>query len=326
MLLASCSPNSSLQVVSRAPSGLDHRALTAALQDLDDETAGELGACVMDERGISCVNGDTRYSLQSVMKLLVAFAAFEAADRGELDMNETVVVRREDLSLYVQPIAQLVGHTGFRTTWLDLARRAVVDSDSAATDILVRRLGGPRKIQETLERKRIADVRIDRDERTLQTDIAGLEWRPEFVDAAALDRAIAEVPREKREAAQQAYLADVRDTATPRGMAIFLHRLGRGELLSRASTEELVGIMRQTKTFPGRLRAGANGSWAVGHKTGSSGSYRGVTTVTNDVGLYWPPGRPAVALAVFLAKSPLRADERDAAIAKVGRATTAAYQ
>ena len=69
----------------------------------------------------------------------------------------------------------------------DLVRRAVVDSDSAATDVLVARLGGPPAIQRVLDRLGIGEVRFDRDERRLQTEIHGLVWRPEYVDAARLE-------------------------------------------------------------------------------------------------------------------------------------------
>jgi hypothetical protein len=48
-------------------------------------------------------------------------------------------------------------------------------------------------------------VRFDRDEKHLQTEILGLEWRPEFVDAATLDGAIAAVPEQRRNEAYRRY-------------------------------------------------------------------------------------------------------------------------
>ena len=62
------------------------------------------------------------------------------------------MVRRQDLSLFVQPIAQLVTDSGYRTTVGDLIRRAVVDSDSAATDILIASLGGVTAVQACVDR------------------------------------------------------------------------------------------------------------------------------------------------------------------------------
>ena len=279
---------------------------------------GSLGACVLDGARSACVNGDRPYPMQSVMKLLFAFAAFDAADRGILPIDGEVIVRREDLSVYVQPVADLVGASGFRTMWRDLARRAVIDSDSAATDVLLARLGGPRAVQRVLDGKGLRGLRIDRNERDLQTEIVGLTWRPDFVDPRALDQAIARVPLRLRRAAFRAYVADARDTATPRAMASFLHRLARGELLTQRSTADLLGMLRDTRTFPGRLRAGAPKGWSVAHKTGTSGAFEGVTAATNDIGLYFRPSEPPIALAVFLARSRATLTERDAVIAQVG--------
>lgn len=292
--------------------------LTKRLEALAAKTPGSLGACIVSGQGSACVNGDRRYSMQSVMKLLVAVAAFDAADRGALQIDEQVVIRRRDLSLYVQPIARLVGPEGYRTTWRDLIQRAVIDSDSAATDVLLARLGGPPEVQRMLLRKGLRGIRIDRNERDLQTEIAGLRWRPEFVDPAVLEHAEKAVPEAERRAARRAYIADDRDTSTPRSMAELLHKLGQGRLLKERSTADLLSIMRETKTFPTRLRAGAPDGWGVGHKTGSSGSFEGRVTATNDVGLYFPPGGEPIAVAVFLAESPASSAERDRVIARVG--------
>ncbi len=96
-----------------------------------------------------------------------------------------------------------------------------MDSDSAAADILVRKLGGPNEVQAFLGRHSITNVRFDRDERHLQTQIVGLEWRSEFIDPTALDRAIEGVPEKQRDVAYHQYQTDLHDTASPSGMARF---------------------------------------------------------------------------------------------------------
>ncbi len=49
-----------------------------ALAHLD----GRLGVCVQAARGASCLRGEERFSLQSVMKLIVAVAVMDAVNRG----------------------------------------------------------------------------------------------------------------------------------------------------------------------------------------------------------------------------------------------------
>jgi beta-lactamase class A len=274
---------------------------------------------------MACVNGDERFSLQSVMKLLVSLAVMDAVDHRGWNLNERVLVHKENLSLYVQPIAKLVTDAGYPTTVGDLMRRAIVDSDSAATDILVEKLGGPPKVQAFLDRHSIRGVRFDRDEKHLQTEILGLEWRPEFVDAAVLDRAITAVPDERRDQAYRRYQTDARDTATPRGMATLLYWLAQGKLLSAESTKLLLEVMAQTVTFPDRLKAGVPDSWRLAHKTGTSSSWKGVTAATNDVGVLIAPDGVNVSIAVFVGDSREPSERRATLMARAASATIANY-
>lgn len=287
---------------------------------------GRVGVCARDEAVLACVNGDQRFSLQSVMKLLVGLAVMDAVDHRGWHLDEEIVVRKEDLSLYVQPIAKLVKDQGYRTTVGDLVRRAIVDSDSAAADILVGRLGGPKEVQSFLDRRAISDVRFDRDERHLQTEIVGLEWRSEFVDPAILEPAIAGVPQDRRDASYRQYQTDPRDTATPRGMASLLYALADGKLLSPTSTTYLLEIMSKTVTFPDRLKAGVSKGWKLGHKTGTSGTWKGVTAATNDVGLLTAPDGRKISIVVFVGDSREAPSKRAAMIASVARLTISHYQ
>jgi beta-lactamase class A len=299
--------------------------LPNVLTRLTEKFNGRVGVCVRDSTHESCVNGGQRFPLQSVMKLLVGIAVMDAVEHRGWSLNDGVVVRKEDLSLAVQPLARLVTADGFHTTVDDLVRRAIVDSDSAATDVLVARLGGPGAVQRVLDRRHVTGVRFDRDERHLQTEIAGLEWRSEFVDSTRLDRAYAAVPEARRDAAYRAYQKDPRDTATPAGMAALLWSLANGQLLSPASTTRLLDIMAQTVTFPDRLKAGVSGGWTLAHKTGTSGTWRGVTAATNDVGILTAPDGTLVSIAVFIADSSAASTDRADLIARIARSTIASY-
>lgn len=301
--------------------------LKQKLQILADGFDGRVGIGVQSAAGMVSVRGGERFSLQSVMKLIVAATVMDAVDQRGWRLDEPVLVRREDLSLYVQPIADLVRKrkNGYRTTIADLLFRAVVDSDSGATDILYARVGGAAVINAFLTRRGVTGIRVDRDERHLQTEIVGLTWRPEYVDADVLDRAIKAVPAATRDKSFKTYLRDPRDTATPAGMASFLFQLAQGKLLSPGSTRHLLSVMRQTATGPDRLKAGTPKGWTLAHKTGTSGSHRGITVATNDVGVLTAPDGRQISVAVFVAESRRSAKERAALIADVARAVTDFY-
>jgi beta-lactamase class A len=305
---------------------LQTEELQTELRSLDRGFDGRVGICVQDGPHAACLNGDQRFALQSVMKLLVSLAVMDAVDHRGWRLDESILVRKKDLSLFVQPIAKLVTDSGYRTTIGDLVRRAIVDSDCAAVDILVGKLGGPKAVQAFLDRNTIAGVRIDRDEKHLQTEIVGLEWRSEFVDPAVLDRAISSVPEDRRDASYRRYQADPRDTATPKGMALLLDSLARGKLLSPASTKYLLDVMTQTVTSPDRLKAGVSKGWTLAHKTGTSGSWKGVTAATNDVGVLTAPDGHRLSIVVFISDCHETVAKRAALMARAASLTIAHYR
>jgi beta-lactamase class A len=310
--------------IARAGS-LDSSGLEADFTRLTSGFDGRVGVCALNASTMVCGARNEHFSMQSVVKLIVAMAVMKAVDRGQLRLRDPVVVRRDDLSLFVQPIAQFVGPDGYRTTIGDLVRRAVVESDSAAADILIARLGGPRQVEAFLTENGVYEVRVDRDERQLQTEILGLTWKPEYVDPEVFEKTVDAVPARQRDIAYRRYRADPRDTATPGGMVTLLEQFATGKLLSASSTKFLLDVMTQTTTFPDRMKAGVPRGWRLAHKTGTSGSWRGMTAATNDVGILQAPDGGMVSLVVFIGDSRASQPARAALMAQIAAATAAHY-
>ncbi|MEA2953924.1 MAG: beta-lactamase class [Alphaproteobacteria bacterium] len=288
---------------------------------------GRVGVCAQATDALACVQGEDRFPMQSVVKLVVAVAVLDAVDRGQMRLDDAVVVRKEDLNLGPQPIAKLTLTTpdGYRTTINDLLSRMVTDSDSTAYRILHQRVGGPAAVQAMLDRHQLSGIRSDRDELDMNMEIVGLEWRPQYVEKAIFDKAVADAPAARRQELFNAYLIDPRDTATPKGMTDLLSALHSGRLLSAGSTKRLLEILSRTKTFPDRLQAGLPPGWTLGHKTGTGPTWNGVISATNDVGVLAAPDGGAVAVAVFISGSPRPEKEQAALIADIARKITQSY-
>ena len=78
------------------------------------------------------------------------------------------------------------------------------------------------------------------------------------------------------------------------------------------------GVQLKIETNGQRLRAGLPADWRMGSKTGGGGHGS-----SNDVGIFWPPGRPPVVVAVYITGTEAPPVDRDAAIAAVARRVTA---
>jgi beta-lactamase class A len=301
--------------------------LTERLQSLASAFDGKVGIAVEDVQAgwIAAYDGDTLYPQQSVSKLWVALAVFDAVDRGTLALSEPILVRKEDMSVFNQPIQKVLGEAGYATTLEDLMGWAISKSDNAADDILMRRVGGPEAVQSILAARGLGRIRGGPPEHLLESKVAGLEWRPEYSFGQAFWTARDQVPMPIRVALLDAYVADPDDGASPRDLVEGLARLSRGELLSAPSTRRFLDLLTAAQTGPMRLKAGLGPGWSIAHKTGTGQDLNDLTTGYNDVGLLTAPDGRVYAVAVMIASTRRPIPDRQALMADVARAVVAEH-
>ena len=297
------------------------RMLDERLKSLGHAFSGDVGIAVQDlQTGYTAqFDGHSHFPQQSVSKFWVALTALDKADRGELGLHSPVTVRKSDLTLFNQPIAQLVGANGYTTTIDELIRRAMQQSDNTANDFVLWRVGGPDAVRDFLRRNGIEGIRFGPGERVMQSRIAGMEWSPSYVGAKFYAARNA-VPLSVRSRAFQNYVSDPVDGATPVGIVETLARLKKGELLSPASTDRLLRIMSNTRTGPQRLKGGLAPGWSLAHKTGTGQVMGSVQSGYNDIGIITSPDGRSYAVAVMIRKTTAPIPTRMALMQNVTRA------
>ncbi len=321
-LVASTNACASLPSAGRPPYPPAPAALSAQLSELASGFPGKVGIAVEDVQAgwIADEDGERLYPQQSVSKLWVAMTVFDAIDRGRLSLADPVRVRRQDMSVFNQPIQKKLVDGVYATTVEDLLGFAIAQSDNAANDILVREVGGSGVVRRWLAEHHVVGVRSGPEERILQSEIAGVVWRPDYSFGQAFWTARDRVAPEVRAALLQAYLADPKDGATPDGVVEGLSRLVRGGLLSSSSTQRLLQILQQTTTGPARLKAGLAPGWSIAHKTGTGQDLGDLSTGYNDVGVLTAPDGRTYAVAVMIASTRAPVPVRQSLMADVARA------
>ncbi|MET0271313.1 MAG: serine hydrolase [Sphingomonas sp.] len=302
------------------------RALATRLGALAQGFDGDVGIAVTDVRsGWTIGAGATGlFPQQSVSKLWVALTVFDAIDRGAMRLDQPVIVRREDLVVFHQPLAALIGPDGHATTVSALLERALTTSDNLANDKLLTLAGGPSAVRAMLARHGLDGIRFGPGERLLQAGTAGLAWRQDYAVNGGFLRARAALPMETRRAALERYLADPVDGASPAGITRALSRLAKGDLLSPESTRRMLALMAASRTGPGRLRGGLTPGWALAHKTGTGQELGAVATGYNDVGLLTGPGGRRYGVAVLIGRTTRPIPVRQRLMIEVMRAVIAA--
>ncbi len=288
---------------------------------IEAASKGRVGAAVVTATSSHFHRRDERFSLQSVMKLMASMAALEQVDKKRWKLDQKFTFKRSDLSVSHQPILERLGNKASITISLaDLIELAVTESCSAAADFMIRKLGGPDKVNDFLKSRKIQGMSVDRQERDLQPEIAGLKWNPAYSDDAKFEAAAQRVSKADQDAAWLRYQKDPRDTTTPAAMADLLRKLVTGRLLSPKSTAYLLGVMERTSTGPNRLKAGVPKGWRFGHKTGTSSTHKGVAWATNDAGIARNTKGEWIIIVGLLKGSTLNPEGRDRIIRQVAEA------
>jgi beta-lactamase class A len=299
----------------------------AALQEQVELLAkafdGEVGVAVKDlgSGWTATWSPERQFPQQSVMKVWLAVAVLDRVDRGELSLEDTILLGPEDLSVHHQPIKGAVLDDGRHVATIgELLRLAIARSDNAATDVLMRHMGGTEKVEAVLARKGFPNLKVGPEERVLHTQLAGLSWRPELSSPQAFDQARSAVPVKHRQALIEAYLRAPSDGASPTVTVQALEALKQGRLLSRDSTEWLLAVMSDTRTGRSRLKAGLEEGWAIAHKTGTGPDVDTLTVGYNDVGLLTAPDGRVYAVAAYIARTETAIRARQQFLASVSRA------
>jgi beta-lactamase class A len=274
---------------------------------------------------IARVNSDARIPLLSVVKLPVAIVVLDGVDRGRWSLSTPVTLLAQDM----HPrgwLGDRYPRGGGPVSLYKLLDVMLTRSDNTSADALMRLVGGPRAVTEWLERHGIRDLRVDRTERGLGNDWYGLAPGADTMGSAEEIREIrAQVPDAVHDSAAKAMLLDPRDTGTADACVHLLERLWRGDLLSAAMTDTLKSLLARCRTAPHRLPSLLPKGTRVARKTGTGGTWQGVTVAINDVGVIRLPDGEEVAIAVLVGEPRGSVSRAERLIARAARSVFDAW-
>lgn len=320
-----------------AAEGLDERPgtrWTSELPALVEEAAaafdGELSLYVLDvESGEEYgYDAETPTYLSSAIKLAVMLEVLHQVERGQLRWEEALKLGPDDIRDGMHRLGRV--RTGTRLTVETLLAYMMQDSDNAAADLLIQRVGlenvraqlvargietGP--VSSLLEERRRVYAKLDpRGEQLSPSQIRALGTRDALnARARYLSQLMGQSPTwEGRDldAAFASFYAERVNSASMREMGKLLAQVARCEGLSEAGCERAHALMSECRTGRGRIAAGLPASAVWAHKTGTQ--HRRAC----DMGiLYLDPERPIVIAACT--RNFWRVPEAERLFARLGR-------
>lgn len=263
-------------------------AQAQALAQLERSAGGKLGVSfLIPATGARLSHrGGERFGMASSFKFALAAIILREADQGRLSLSTQLPIRQTDIAGHSPTVLDNLARGSLSLE--ALAQAAQTTSDNAATNVLLRLLGGPAVFTSKLRALGDTVTRLDR-------------YEPEMMSV---------VP------------GDPRDTTTPDAMAQTMAQMLTTDWLSQSSKALLISWMEETTTGLKRIRAGLPADWRAGDKTGTGvGAPPPIPDRYNDIAMAWPPsGDPIIMTAYY--ESPVRSqtmrDEDIAVLASVG--------
>lgn len=297
---------------------------------------GDFGLYVVrlgPEAGVLDLGDDRRWYLSSTIKIPVAIAVLEKVDTGEIALTDEIALEEAD---FVDGSGDLLGAPpGTRFDIATLLEKSLRDSDSTATDMLIRRIG-ERELNQRIRAwvgpgfediTTILQVRYDaygalhpgvadlsnRDILALRQAGSGEARLNELARRLGVDRA--ELNAESLEAVFEAYYDTGRNSARMDAFARLLEQVAIGQILSADSRRRLLGPMQSISTGDRRIAAGLPAGVVFAQKTGTQ-----IARACN-VGIVHPErGRDGATVVVACAEGYENLSDAEAAFQGLGRA------
>ncbi|MBX3267899.1 MAG: class A beta-lactamase [Acidobacteria bacterium] len=302
LLLISCSAERAANTATASsptptPAVTRDAELERAFAEIAKDSQGRVGvyARVLETGESAELNADDRFAMQSVVKVPISMAILRQVEEGKLRLDEKVAFGKDELvpSGMHSPLKDK-NPNGGEAVLEEMIRLASSESDGTAADVLQRVAGGADGVNAYLASFGVEAMKVTYTHKEFSNNI-------------------------ERQAA---------NWTTPKGAAALLEKLHEasaadspaGRALTKPHADLLLRFMTETWTGAYRLKGMLPPGTVVAHKTGSSGTFDGLTPTANDVGIIITPSGRRILIAVLVGDS--RADEktRDAVIARIAKA------
>ncbi len=255
----------SASVVAQAPTPL-HNLLTRA----SSEFPGKAGIWVkhLTTSETAGVRDGEIFNSASVIKIPVLVLAFQMADKGTINLDERVTIRKEDIrggsGIFRYHDA------GLQPTFRDVLLQMVITSDNTATDLAIAKVGGVARVNAWLKESGYADG-----QRLVQTT----------GDLFAKYNALG--PNDDRNARTNTDRSYWLGEISPKGVGLMIEAIEKKTIASPAACDAMLRMMRAQQAGARRLPHFI--TIPVAHKTGDF-----PPVLANDVGIIYARSGPIV--------------------------------
>jgi beta-lactamase class A len=292
----------------------DVAILRTQIEKVIPKARGEVGVAIKHvESGTEVlVNADKTYPMASTYKVPILTEVFYQRAEGKLSLDDRIEVTPAD----VHPggtIALLLDGPGLQMSITNLINLMMRVSDNSAADILINKVGAA-NVTARMKSLGLDRIRVDRTTLEMILDQEGLDYATYGnLPMAQLRERLDAIDSQTAALANERFNKLEKDVATPHQMNMLIEKIFRGEIVDRASSDEIIEFMNHSMIGQTRIPALLPAGTKVAHKTGTiSGS-------TNDTGIVFLPDGRHLLITIFTKDAKASAADRERVIADISK-------
>lgn len=263
--------------------------LKQTIQQLLVQKNAVVGVSIVGNHGKEecSINGDKHFPMQSVFKFHIALAILNEVDKGVLSLDQQIPVTKSDLLPNTwSPLREKYPNGNVNIPLSEILEYSVQQSDNNGCDMLLRLIGGPKKVEAYIHGIGVKNVAIEANEAEMHRD-----WKVQF-----------------------------NNWTTPKAASYLLKLFYERKILSEKSHNYLWKLMSETATGMNRIKGQLPEGTIVAHKTGTSDTNeQGVTAAVNDIGIVRLPGGDAFFICIFVSNSKENMETNEKIIAAISK-------
>jgi beta-lactamase class A len=306
-----------LLALSAAAQAADTAPLRKQVTQAITRARGEVGVAIKHlESGTEIlVNADKKYPMASTYKLPIVVEIYYQAAEGKLSLDDRIEVMPSDIHYGGgSGMVALFDPPGVQLNIRNLINMAMRISDNSASDILLNRVEAG-NVTGRMKALGLDSIRVDRSTLEMILDQSGLDYaRYGALPAREIRKLIEAIDATTAARADEQFNKTDKDMATPADMNRLLEMLFKGEIVDRAASDEIIGILKESQIGKARIPGMLPSETEVAHKGGTiSGSI-------NDTGIvFLPYDAGHLAVTVFMRNARATTAVRERVIADVTR-------
>ena len=275
---------------------------------------GEVGVAIKHlESGTEVlVNADKTYPMASTYKVPILVELFYQRAAGKFSLSDRIEVTPAD----VHPggtIALLLDSPGLDMSVANLINLMMRVSDNSAADLIINKVGAA-NVTARMRMLGLDTIRVDRTTLEMILDQEGVDYAAYGkLPIAELRAKEASVDAQTAARANDRFNKTEKDVASPHDMTRLLEKIVRGQIVDRASSDEIMEFMNHSMIGQTRIPGALPDGTRVVHKTGSIGN------TSNDAGIIFLPDGNHLLITVMMRDAKAPTAERERVIADISK-------